>query len=180
MRNFVRNYFPFFLLVLFIGHFSLSLIYSAPEQIVPEFIRQKTRGYTLPLFEQYWSLFAPAPKTNKHLFYRTEKGRWKSPTMELLTEARKNRLSSSSRKIVLYSNLLYYITEENCSCSKNKQRVVTGKPTASFNALRYLLKREIGGESGPRVDICVWADIYEKPFQSKKESVMIIYKDVDL
>lgn len=180
MKDFIQKYIPFAGLLFLVVHFSLSLIYAAPEPLLPEKIQQQSRKYTLPLFEQYWSLFAPAPKINKHLFYRIDGGGWKSPTLELLAESRANRLSAAGRKQVLYSNLLYYLAEENCSCSKNKKQVVTGRETSSFHALKYLLKSNLADPAHTRMDVAVWCDAYEQPFAGKKESFMIIYPGVQL
>ena len=180
MRSFTQKYLPVICLCFLLVHFSLSLIYAGPEQLLPDKLQQQSKKYTLPFFEQYWSLFAPAPKTNKHLFYRVNKGQWQSPTFQLLGKSRANRFSPSGRKIILYSNLLYYLVSENCSCSKNKQQVITGRPSASFNALRYLLKKELRDPSPTELDIAVWTDVFEKPFAGKKESIMIVYPDVKL
>ncbi|MFL5752110.1 MAG: hypothetical protein ACJ76F_01785 [Bacteroidia bacterium] len=174
MRSLILKYFPFVCAGFLLVHFTLSLIYAAPEQLLPAKVQLESKRYTLPLFEQYWSLFAPAPKTNKRLLVRINKGPWQSPDLQLIMESHANRFSSSGRKEILYSNLLYYLVQENCSCSKNKQQVITGRPSASFNALKYALKKELKTEEP--IDVVVWTDVYDKSFTGKKESILIIYR----
>ncbi len=148
MKNKLLTYFPLLGFIFLALHFSITLLYVVPEPMMYERVQEASKKYTLPFFRQYWNLFSPVPTINKTLVYRVytangDTSQWLSPYTDDLQEHNKYRVTSAGRKVVLYSNLLYYLINETCSCKINQNKVFKGDTaTSSFNALRYLIQRE--------------------------------------
>ncbi|HWY34752.1 MAG TPA: DUF5819 family protein, partial [Nitrosopumilaceae archaeon] len=183
----VKKYLPLVAFFFLVGHFSLILIYAFPPPLMLDKFQKQAQRYTEPLFEQYWSLFAPTPKINKSLYYRiidekNNPGPWLSPYNEDLKNHYSGRIFSSGRKVILYSDLLHFLLSETCPCKFENKFSLGNMSNSSFNALTFLIQKEIGNNNKKqKVDIAVVCSELIRPFEpASARGFILLYPAITL
>lgn len=181
----IITYFPLLGLCFLISHFTITLLYVIPEPMMYERVQHATKKYTHPFFRQYWNLFSPVPTVNKTLTYRLyyssgDTSNWMSAYSDDLNNHYQYRITSAGRKVVLYSNLLYYLIHETCTCKINQNKVLKGDTaTSSFNALRYLIRNDHA--EAKYVDIVVDCSQAKTPWlEQSVKKFTIVYPKIKL
>ncbi|PCJ84828.1 MAG: hypothetical protein COA57_08510 [Flavobacteriales bacterium] len=133
------------ILLVFVFHFSATLIYLSDGKFTPYRVNFWVGQYMLPLFHQSWKMFAPEPPTGSIRFYYRCKlkdagwVKWKDANFELVYKHQSNRFSHYGKKFAMLQQISrhleyeYYSLEEKCISSGEKNdcaAFINGKITA--------------------------------------------------
>ena len=139
-------------LVLFlIIHTSFTLLYVLPENISSVYLKEKSKKYITPLFDQSWSLFAPVPELNKKVFvsFQLKDGGWslwEEPFVNYLHEHQSNRFSANAKIVFSISNTLHYLYNENATVLGEKGNIIGNSSSGYFKVLASAVKNKFGDE----------------------------------
>jgi len=94
------------------GHCLAIFIYAFPENLIPVSFKRVSSHYVSPVFEQTWSLFAPAPihddKLRVKYYFGKDSIDWFEPMAEIHQQHALYRCSYHGDLALGESNLLYY------------------------------------------------------------------------
>jgi hypothetical protein len=97
-------------------HSTAIFIYAFPEQYMPASAKNVTSVYVYPVFDQMWSLFAPAPlhdtKFMVKYYFEGDSTDWIEPMKDAYALHSIYRGSCHGDLAVGESNLLYYIADD--------------------------------------------------------------------
>lgn len=136
-------------LVLFLlVHTACTLLFVLPGNFVPASLKEKSRSYISPLFEQGWALFAPVPEVNKKVFVSRLQGngqwsRWEAPFDEYLCMHQSNRMSASAKVVLSLSSALHYLYHENEILLKEKRNISGDSSSGYFIVLKKAVKNKL-------------------------------------
>jgi hypothetical protein len=129
-------------------HISCTLFYVLPDNLVPVFLKQKSKNYIAPLFDQGWGLFAPVPEVNKKVYVSYLKNNkrwsgWEAPFDEYYEKHHINRISASGKIILSVSGTLHHLYNENVVELKTKKNVVGNISSGYFKVLHEAVRNKL-------------------------------------
>ncbi|HWY38107.1 MAG TPA: DUF5819 family protein [Bacteroidia bacterium] len=171
-------------LVLFlVVHTSFTLIHVLPENMAPLSIKEKTKNYMAPLFDQGWALFAPVPEVNKKVYvsYSADGknwSEWKAPFNRYLYAHQSFRASVNAKIVLLQSGALHYLYNENEVQLKQRKNIVGDTSLGYFRVLKYAVQQELQNK-GAQVKKMKLLVIYVKASCSEKQTYSIYYPEFE-
>lgn len=139
-------------LVLFlIIHTSFTLLYVLPENISSDYLKEKSKGYITPLFDQSWSLFAPVPEVNKKVFVsyqykNNEWSEWENPFANYVYAHQSGRMSANAKIVFSISNTLHYLYNENVAALAENGNIIGNNSSGYFKVLSSAVKNRLSDE----------------------------------
>jgi hypothetical protein len=136
-------------LVLFLGvHIACTVLYVLPDNLVPVSLRQKSKRYIAPLFDQGWALFAPVPEVNKKVYVScSHDGKqwsgWEAVLNEYVPIHQSNRMSGSGKVVLSVSSTLHFLYSENADELKLKKNIVGNNSSGYFKVLKQAIENKL-------------------------------------
>ncbi len=182
MKNF-RIVIIFSLILFLVIHTSFTLMYVLPENISSVYLKEKSKSYISPMFDQSWSLFAPVPEVNKKVFVcyqmKNEKwSGWEEPFVSYLYAHQSSRISANAKIVFSISNTLHYLYNENASTLSEKENIVGNYSSGYFKVLANAVKNKLRHENKESQKLKILV-VYSKANCSSKKMYSIYYPEFE-
>lgn len=91
-------------------HFTLTSLYTYKSQLCNTRAGYLSQAYAYPFFQQSWGLFAPAPKSNYHLYVQFEQNGVQKTDLyeEVVTQHQSNRLKGYGHIVMAFTNAIHF------------------------------------------------------------------------
>lgn len=170
------------LILFLIVHTSFTLLYVLPQNISPPLLKEKSKIYMAPLFDQSWSLFAPVPEVNKKVYVSYLKSNaqwsgWEDPFAGYLYAHQSNRLSANAKIVFSLSNTLHYLYNENADLLKEKKNIVGNNSSGYFKVLKHAIETELKNKDYTKIKIRV---VFTKASCENKQIYSIYYPEFEI
>lgn len=164
-------------------HTSLTLLYVLPENLTPSTLKEKSKSYIAPLFDQGWSLFAPVPEVNKKVYVSYFKNNkwsgWETPFDKYLYAHQSSRISANAKIILSVSSTLHYLYNENAEQLREKKNISGNISSGYFKVLKYAVERELANMGNPTKKIKLLV-VYTKANCSANQIYSIYYSEFEI
>jgi hypothetical protein len=136
-----------------VAHSTAIFIYAFPEQYISPALKNAASIYVHPVFEQTWSLFAPAPLNDTKLrvkyYFEEDSTDWVEPMKDVYASHAVYRASYHGDLAVGESNLLYYIANDLIwkGLSPYEPFVSDSAQTFSYTSSYWMTKNFIYGSA---------------------------------
>jgi hypothetical protein len=129
-------------------HLSCTLFYVLPGDLVPISLKQRSKNYIAPLFDQGWGLFAPVPEMNKKVYVSYLKNGdqwsgWEAPFDEYYKAHQSNRLRAAGKIVLSVSSTLHFLYNENAEELKLKKNIQGNNSSGYFKVLKEAIRNKL-------------------------------------
>ncbi len=171
------------LFLFLIIHTSFTLLYVLPENLVPFSLKEKSKKYIAPLFDQGWGLFAPVPEVNKKVYVSYFKNNkwsgWEAPFNKYLYAHQSNRVSANAKIVLSTSSILHYLYNENAEQLEEKKNISGNISSGYFKVLKHEVVQELTNKSGSPKKIKLLV-VYSKANCNSNQMYSIYYPEFEI
>ena len=171
-------------LVLFlIIHTAFTLLYVFPENLSSSYLKEKSKNYVAPLFDQSWSLFAPIPEVNKKVYvsYQTKNKKWscwEDPFANYLYAHQSSRVSAHAKIVFSLSNTLHYLYNENVTALSEHIHIIGNNSSGYFKVLANAVKNKLRHENKEAQNLKILV-VFTKANCSAKKMYAVYYPEFE-